>query len=209
MQQLGFYGGIGAHSQREPSLWPGQPSRALDELAPHGAELLELPQWCALVSSVSFLLITTHLHFPVEVMRQHGREEIDLIAGLFSGRHVVHLSLRLELSENALLGTASMMEAQRLVGRKLLVSDDHLEVIAVLVGDEQIQLYRTLVLLAILAADKHKAVSSIPTRRFPVRFKEAPLCVQVTPALSVLDQCLEGAKALKRHADGELNPLCV
>ena len=29
------------------------------------------------------------------------------------------------------------------------------------------------------------------------------------PALAVLDQCLEGGKALKRHTDGELNPFCV
>ena len=73
MQQLRFNGGIDAHCQREPSLWPGQPSRALDELAPHGAELLELPQRCALFSCISFFFKTAYLHFPVEVMRQHGR----------------------------------------------------------------------------------------------------------------------------------------
>ena len=116
MQQLGFHAGIGAHCQREPSLWAGQPSGALDEFAPQGAKLLELPQWRALFGGVPFLFITTHLHLPAEVMCQRGREEIDLIAGLFAGRHVVHLGLRLEFGENTLLGAASIMEAQRLPG---------------------------------------------------------------------------------------------
>ena len=65
----------------------------LDKFAPQGTKLLEPPQRCAFFGGVSFLGITVHLHFPVEVMRQHGREKVDLIAGFFAGRHVVHLCL--------------------------------------------------------------------------------------------------------------------
>ena len=191
MQQLRFHCGIGAHRQREFALRPGQTSGALDEFAPHGAKLLESPQWCALFGGVSFLGITVHLHFPVEVMRQHGREEVDLIAGFSSGRHIVHLCLRLELGKNAFLSTASIVEGQCLLGRELFVGDDHLEVIAVFVGDKQVQLDCALILLAVLGSDKYESVSVIPTRWFPVRFEKAPLSVQATPALSILDQCLE------------------
>ena len=118
MQQLGFYCGIGTHGQSESALWFGQPSGALDEFAPQGAQLLELPQGCALLGGISFLVITVHLHFPVEVMRQHGREEIDLIAGFSAGRHIIHLCLRLEFGKDTFLGTASIVEGQRLSGRE-------------------------------------------------------------------------------------------
>jgi len=130
MQQLRFHCGVCTHSQGEFALRPGQTSGALDEFAPHGAKLLESPQWCALLGGVSFLGITVHLHFPVEVMRQHGREEVDLISGLCSGRHIIHLCLRLELGKHAFLSTTSIVEGHCLFGRELLVGDDHLEVIA-------------------------------------------------------------------------------
>ena len=41
----------------------------------------------------SFLVITVHLHFSIEVVCENGGEEIDLIASLSAGRHVVHLRL--------------------------------------------------------------------------------------------------------------------
>ena len=36
-----------------------------------------------------------HLHFPAEIVRQHGREAVDLVTGLEARRDVVHLRLRL------------------------------------------------------------------------------------------------------------------
>jgi hypothetical protein len=69
------------------------------------------------------------------------------------------------------------VEAQRFFGRELFVSDDYLEVIAVCIGDEQVQLNGTFRLLAVLAADKYKAVAVVPTRRLPVRFEKAALSI--------------------------------
>ena len=76
------------------------------------------------------LVITVHLHFPVEVMRQYRRSEVDLVAGLFTGRHIVHLRVRLEFGKDAFLDTPSIVEGQCLSGRESFVGDDHLEVIA-------------------------------------------------------------------------------
>jgi hypothetical protein len=205
MQQLRFDSRIGAHCQRECSLRLGQAPGALDQLTAQGAELLEAPQWRTPFRGIPFLLIAEHLHFPVEVMRQHGREQVDLIAGFSAGRNIVHLGLRLEFGKDAFLRAASIVEAQRLFGRDVFVGNDHLEVIAVFVGDKQVQLDRAFVLLSVLVSDKYEAVAIIPTRGFPVRFEEAALSVEVTPALAVLDQRLEGSKAFKGHTDGELN----
>ena len=52
MQQFGFHCGVGAHRQREPTLWPGQPSGTLDKLTSQIAQLFELPQRCTLFSRV-------------------------------------------------------------------------------------------------------------------------------------------------------------
>ena len=82
-------------------------------------------------------------------MRQHGRENKHLVTGFAVGRDVVHLGLRLQQGENTLLGDAAVVIVQHLSGAEALVGDDHLEVIAVFTGDEQIQLERFLVLFPV------------------------------------------------------------
>jgi len=205
MQQLGFHGMVSAHGERHLPLWTGQAPGALNQLAAQGAELFESPQRCAFCGRVAFLLITEHLHLPVEIVRQHRREQVDLVAGLFSGGDVVHLCLRLEFSENALLGATPIVESQRFPGGDSFVGDDRLEVVAIFIGGEKIQLHRALVLFSVPASDKYEAVSVIPARWLPVRFKEAAFPVEVAPAFAAFDQCLEGGKALERDADRELN----
>ena len=49
-------------------------------------ELLEAPQWRTFFRGIPFLLMAEHLLFPIEVMRQHRREQVDLITGLSAGR---------------------------------------------------------------------------------------------------------------------------
>jgi len=209
MQQLGFHGGVGTHSQGEVSLRLGQAPGALDQLAAQGAELLEAPQWRTFFCGIPFLLIAEHLHFPIEIVRQHGREQVHLITSLSTGGYIVHLCLRLQFGEDTFLSTTSIVEAQRLLGRDWFVGDDHLEVVAIFVGDEQIQLDRALVLLPVLVSDKNEAVAILPARGFPVRFEEAALSGELAPAFPTLDQRLEGGKAFKGHTDGELNPFGV
>ena len=158
---------------------------------------------------IPILLIAEHLHFPIEIVRQHGREQVDLIAALPMAGHIVYLCLRLEFGEETFLRATFIVKAQRLFRRDVFVGNDHLEVIAVFVGDEQVQLDRALVLLSVLVSHKHEAVSIIPARGLPVRFEEAALSVEVTPALAVLDQRIEGGKAFKGHTDVELNPFGI
>jgi len=81
---------------------------------------------------------------------------------LSAGGHIVHLCLRLEFGEDTFLGTATIMEGQYLFGRELLVGNDHLEVIAICVGDKQIQLDGAFILLTVLTSDKYKTVSIAP-----------------------------------------------
>ena len=57
------------------------------------------------------------------------------------------------------------MEGQRLFRRSSLVGHDHFEVIPVFIGDEQIQLDRAFVLLAVFASDKYKVVVLAPKTR--------------------------------------------
>jgi hypothetical protein len=116
MQQLGLHGGVSAHGQGEISLRLGQAPGALDQLAAQGAELLEAPQWRTFFCGIPFLLIAEHLHFPIEIVRQHGREQVNLIACLSAGGYIVHLCLRLEFGEDTFLRTTSIVEAQRLLG---------------------------------------------------------------------------------------------
>jgi len=59
-------------------------------------------------------------------MRQHGCDEMDLIAGFSAGGHIVHLGLRLELGKDTFLGTPSIVEAQYLFGREWLVGNNQL-----------------------------------------------------------------------------------
>ena len=66
-----------------------------------------------------------------------------------AGRDVVHQGLRLQLGENTLLGAAAVVIVQHLSGAKSSVGDDHLEVITVFIGDEQIQLDRLLVVFPV------------------------------------------------------------
>ena len=209
MQQLRFNGWVGAHCEGQFPLGLGQASSTLDEFAPQCTDLHEEPQRCRSFGGIALLLIGHHLHFAVEVMRKHGREDIDLIAGLAARRDVIHLGLGLELGENTFLGTAPIVEAHDLPGGKPFVGDDDLEVIAVFAGVKQIQLDRLLVLSAAAGADKNKAIVLIPVFGFPVCLEKLAPLAQVPPAFSPVHQPLEFGNALEQNADGECHPFGV
>jgi len=205
MQQLGFHVRIRAHGERQLSLWAGQAACVLYDLASQSAELLKEPQRCALFGGVTLPFMTEHLYFPVEIVRQHGREQKGLVTSPGARGHVVHLCLRLELGKYAFLGATTIVESQCFLGGNRLVGHDDLEVIAIFIRAEQIQLDQAFVLFSVLSAYEDEAVARIPARGFPVRLEEAALPVEVTPAFPVFDQRLECAKAFEWHADGELH----
>jgi hypothetical protein len=80
MQQLGFHGGVCAHGQSQRALGLGQAAGTLDQLAAHATQLFETPQRRTLLRGIERFFMTQHLHLPVEIVRQHCREQIDLVA---------------------------------------------------------------------------------------------------------------------------------
>jgi hypothetical protein len=205
MQQLGFYGGVYAHDQCQGALGLGQATGTLDQLMARATPLFETPQRCTLLRGVARFFMSQRLHFPVEIVRQHCREQTDLVASLFTRGDVVHLRLRFGFGENAFLGAAPVKEAQRFFGANRLVGHSHLEVVTVLIGNEQVQLDGILVLFAVLAADEYEMITIIPTCRFPVHLEEAALPIETAPAFALLDQALERGKAVEWNTDAELN----
>lgn len=205
MQQLGFDSGVRTHGQRQLPLWSGQATRALDQLAPQGAKLCKFPQWCAAISGSPRFGQAFHLHLPVQIVGQHGGEHIDLVAGEFSSRDIIHLSLRFQLGEQALLCATAVVVGQHMSGRYPFVGHDDLEVVAVLVWHEEVQLHGLFVLHPAALTNTDEAVASAPALGLPGRLEEAPAIIESLPALAIFDQRLQCCKAGKWHADGELH----
>src|SRR3972149_1622246 len=95
-----------------------------------------------------------HLQFAGEVVGEQAGQEVEWVAASAAHRHVAHLAVALELAEDTFLRTAAFVEADDGMGPQRLVGDDDLEVIAVPLGDEQVQLAR-------------------PLRSHPLRFQSA------------------------------------
>jgi len=168
MQQLGSDGGICAHGEGELSLWTCQAPGALDEFASQVTELFEGPQRRTFFGGVSDWFGAEHLQFAIEIVRHHSREHEGLIAGPGAVRNVVYLGLGLEFGEDSLLCLAPVVESEDLPGADGLVGNDNLEVVPVRVGDEEIQLDRTLVLPPVPGANQHEAETPSPAGRLPV-----------------------------------------
>ncbi len=71
---------------------------------------------------------------------------------------VIHLALALELAEEVLLSAATVVKGHDFVHPNVFVSQDHPEVVAPLMRDKQIALYRLLLLLLDLLAQENKAL---------------------------------------------------
>ena len=190
MHQLRFDSGVRTHGECQLPLWPSQPSGTLNQFAPHGAQLFKVPQQCAHFGGIAFFFKANYLHFPVEIVRQYGRERKGLVADSCTIGHIVYLHLRLEFGEYAFLNTLAVMEDECSFGRHALVGNDDLEVVTVLAGNRQVQLDRALVLFSVLTTDKYEAVALILGSKLPVRLQKAIFPIDTTPALPVLDQCL-------------------
>jgi hypothetical protein len=121
MQQLGLHVDVCAHGQSQGALGLGQAGGTLDQIAAHATQLFKTPQRCTLLCGIERFFMTQHLHFPVENVRQHRREQIDLVASFFTHGYVVYLRLRFEFGENAFLSAAPIMEAQHIFGANRLV----------------------------------------------------------------------------------------
>jgi len=135
--------------------------------------------------------IGQHLHFAIEVVGQHGREDKYLVTGLTAGWDIVHLGLRLQFCKDTFLGTTAIVIGQQFSGMDTFVGDNHLEVVAVFIRNKQIQLDGLLVLFAVACADKDKALLRAPAFGFPARLKKIATIIELTPAPTAFNHTLE------------------
>ena len=97
------------------------------------------------------------------------------------------------------------MEQHHVFGAHTLVGDDDLELIAVLMWYEQIELNRRFVLHVHPPADKQKTVALAPARGLPLALEEAQLGVDAPPAPASLNHTFERGETLKRYRGGKLH----
>jgi hypothetical protein len=78
------------------------------------------------------------LEFTAEVVGKQHREEIDLITDPGAGRHIIELIVGFELGEDPLLAAPALVEDKRLASAEALIGENDLELVAVLVGNEEV-----------------------------------------------------------------------
>ena len=139
-------------------------------------------------------------------MGKEHAQQINLVAHPGAGREVAHVAVRLGLTEDPFLSTAPFAKLQHLTSRQALVREDDLEVVAVLVRDEEIELHRLLVLAAHFGADEQQAPAVVLAFRFPEEFEVGHFITQPVPTLAGLGSLLELDQACEGHAHGVLNP---
>src|SRR3989338_6695381 len=159
MQQCGSDGVIETESQSESALWPAESSRSLNEVTTQSVQFLKDPKRSALLGSMTVGRLGNHLKLTGQVVGQNGTEEVSLIAGQGAYRHVIHLALALELPEEVFLSSPTVVEGHDFLHPGAFVGQDHLEVVAPLMRDKQIQLDGFFVLLGDFVAQKDTAVA--------------------------------------------------
>ena len=205
MQQLFLHGRIGTQGESEAALWARQPSCALDQAHSEGPQAREAPPRSALLGRAALGLVGRHLQFAVEVVRHDRREQPGLVGGPASTRDVIHLGLRFQLREDRLLGAAAVVQRQDFARRQRGIGEDHFELVAVLVGGEEIQLQRPLALFCLTGADKDEAARLSPALRFPITLEEAHVSIGTVPQEPLLDLLLQLREALEGYQDRVLD----
>lgn len=104
-------------------------------------------------------------------MGQEHREQIDLIPNPGAGGDIAERVVGFELGEDPLLAAPAVVEDERLAGAQALVGQDDLELIAVVMRDEEIELDRVFVLLLDASPKEEEAVGRLPGLGFPLASK--------------------------------------
>ena len=120
MQQVGFHRFVGAPGKRELPLGSDQPSRALDKLVSQGSDGGEGPQRGALFCGDAGRRVRSHLQFAGEAVRHQGGDEVELVSGPGVGGHIGERIVGLQLCEDPLFGTATVVECQYLGSGEVL-----------------------------------------------------------------------------------------
>ena len=117
-----------------------QTASPLNQPLAESGQSFKNPQGWPLLYGFALGFANLHLQLAVEVMGQHDHKQIGLVAEQGPGGDVVHMALRLQFGEDRLLGAATMMEGHDMTSRDRLVGDHDLELIAVVVGNEEVEL---------------------------------------------------------------------
>ena len=88
-----------------------------------------------------------HLQFTAEVVGEERRERIDLITNPGTGGNIIELIVGFKLGEDPLLAAPALVEGKCLASAEALIGENDLELVAVLVGDEEVELERFFILL--------------------------------------------------------------
>ena len=198
MQQLVADGWVYEETKSELALRADQPTGTLDEPTPQGVKAHEGPQGRAFLQSRARGRMGDHLQFTAEVVGEERREQIDLITDPGTGRDIIELIVGFELGEDPLLTAPALVEGKRLAGTETLIGENDFELVAVLVGDEEVELDRFFVLLFDSGSNKEETMARLPNLRFPGGLKiGAPLSKRPPPA-PPLNLLLELGEALRR-----------
>jgi len=205
MQELAADPRIGVESQRQEALGMSQTAGAVEKSLAYSVECLKRPERRPAGGGVSQRLCCLHMQFPGEIVSQESGEQIEFIADSSADGDIAHRTMSLEFAEDTLLRAPTFMKGDDVGGPEGFVGDDDLEVIAGLMGDEQIELDGLLVLADGAGADKKEAEASIPSLGFPVVLEVGDVGVDPPPASASLDHPLEFGEAFEGDAEGELN----
>jgi len=108
------------------SLWPRQASCALYPSPSGSVHLFNYPQRTSFFVLLTKRFLCLHLNLPVQIMRQHAAEQIDLVSCPCANRDIIHRRLILEFADDAFLIAASLMKTDHRPQALCFVRDDHL-----------------------------------------------------------------------------------
>ncbi|MGH8711931.1 MAG: hypothetical protein ACREVA_11585, partial [Burkholderiales bacterium] len=133
---------------------------------------------------------------------------IDLITDPGTGGDIIELIAGFELGEDPLLAAPALMEGKRLARAAAFIGENDLELLAVCIGDEEIELDRFFIVLFDSGSNKEETMARLPNLRFPGSLKiGAPLPKRPPPAPPLnlfleLGEALEGDTHRILHALG-------
>jgi hypothetical protein len=173
---------IGVESQCEDTLRTCQSAGAVQPSRANGIKLLEGPQWGAIDRAMPAWRGGGHLQFASQVVSKQSGQQVQFVAASAAHRYIVHLAIPLEFAEDVFLAAAALVKGHHIAGLQVLVGDDDLEVVAVLVGDKQVQLDGVLVLAQGPGPDEEEPEGLVPHLGLPVGLEVGHLEVDPAPA---------------------------
>ena len=205
MQDPLFDRRIAAHGERKSAAGLGNTPSPLQKRLSEGIGFGEFPKGGPFFGCSSGSIMRDHMELPKQIMREDGGHHVKVIAMKPSYGDVIQIALGFQFAERIFLRPATVVKMQDFLHRGLLVGNDHFELIAVFMGNEEIELDGLLRLLPDYPSDKKETETTVPTLGFPGRVEIRKLTVEEPQAPSTLNHLLELGETLKRHGDCKFN----